>query len=679
MICGNCHKENKEGSTFCSYCGNKLDVQMNAYNQNAVNNTTVINNNSHTKNSYFSKGQWITICSLLLVVIVVGFFALMSSGIGKKRTIMMYIVGSNLEYESGIVTADLAAIDPNKIDLNKTNVILYTGGTKSWKNNYISNEENAIFELTKTGFKKVKTFDKRNMGDPETLSTFINYAVSNYKASHYNLVLYDHGGALDGAIYDDFTSDNLSLSDLRKAMDATPFKDSKKLDAVLFRTCLNGTLEVAKLFEPYSRYIVFSEEVSYGSSWSNVLSFINEVKLEDTGAEFGSKFLKSYSAQMNYIDGENTLGYTYSVVDLSKINNVVSELGKFIKGIDISINYDQISKARSQAYQYGVDSANYDTVDLYSFASSLSKYSKVSVEPLLKAINEAVVDNYSNLDDSKGLSIYFPYNGKNARIKYLDVYKGLDFSSDYSAFINNFYSAQTGAQSNKFSFAKSEMIENSDKEISIQLTPEQQSKYSSSKYILWKRNKDHPNYYQPIYISNDAILSEDGKLTTQIKNNLLIVETEEGKNPINLVHTKSGSLDTYTSGAILYDRAREALDKAWSRSATLYFSYDKDTAKVSVAKVSYDADERVEGTLLDLKRYTYMEMYLFIYKILDAKGNFTLDFESSPEYRGFGDDLDKVEFKRGTVSDVDGELYLVFVIYDTNGERYTSNLMKVGK
>lgn len=671
MICSNCNKENKDGSTFCSFCGSKLINNIPSTNDSAINNA----NYQNVKKPFSNKKELITF-GLIAVVLIAILSILFIPGKSRSRTIMMYIVGSNLESDAGIVTSELKSIDASKIDLTNTNVVIYTGGTKSWKNDFISNEENAIFELTSQGFKKVKTYSKENMGDAKTLSEFINYVYNNYKTGKYDLVFYDHGGALDGAVYDDFSLDNLSLSDFKTAMESSPFNKSNKLEAILFRTCLNGTLEVANLFSPYSEYIVFSEEISYGRGDENVLSFVNNLTLEDTGREFGYKFLDSYKRQMEHIDSFGTAGVTYSVVDLSKIDKVISELNKFTNGIDIKTNYNEISKVRASMYQYGNTSKTYDTVDLYSFVSKLSKYSSVDSKDLLDAINEAVIRNYTNLEESKGLSIYFPYNGKNSRVKYLNVYKGLDFADNYFSFIRSFYTAQNESKSNAFSFDKNEMVADSNDEITMQLTKDQHDKLSYAKYIVFKRNEEHPNYYQPIYISDDPVVSDDGVISTQIKNNLIYVKDKN--HLLNITHTKNGSYETFTTGAILYDKTLDVFDKAYNRSVDLYFDLKGSDVKPASAKVRYDADERVEGTLLDLDIYNYMETYLFIYKIFDDKGNFTLDFESSPEHTGVGGSLDELNFGKTSLKEVDGEFYVAFVLWDTNGERYNSNLMKVG-
>ena len=359
MICSKCGTNNSQESQFCTNCGSQLNNSN--INQSINVNNTTINNNDQTNNlktsnkSKFNKKQKIILGSFGLLIIVLLIFAISITGSSGTRTVMIYIVGSNLETDGEIITADLAAIKPENIDLSKTNILLYTGGTKKW-HNFISNEDNGIYKLESSGFKKLESQKQYNLGDPDTLANFIKYAYDNYKADKYDLILYNHGGAIDGAIYDDISNDNLSLQDMVNALDKSPFNENNKLDAVLFRTCLNGTIELANIFSPYAKYLIGSEEVSWGSKYSSVLGFLNNVTAKDNGLDFGTKFIESYELQMKAIDPFNSVKHTYSVIDLSKIDKVNKELDNYIKGLDLSKHYADIVKIRTNAYQYGQES-----------------------------------------------------------------------------------------------------------------------------------------------------------------------------------------------------------------------------------------------------------------------------------------------------------------------------------
>ena len=137
------------------------------------------------------------LCVITLLLAGVAIIICLDDNKIESRTIMVYMSGSNLETESGIATADLESIVPSSVDLNITNVVVYTGGTQKWHNNYASSTENSILKLTSDGFVKVQSDAQVNMGDASTFQTFLNYAYQNYKADRYDLIIYDHGlGAL---------------------------------------------------------------------------------------------------------------------------------------------------------------------------------------------------------------------------------------------------------------------------------------------------------------------------------------------------------------------------------------------------------------------------------------------------------------------------------------------------
>lgn len=696
MYCTKCGKANAEGAAFCSSCGQPLTAVNNqsampitpGFQSAPVGQSTPVVSNQVDSNTGLGKVQKGIILGLLLLVIVLlgtAVVTTLNGGTKKKdgsQTIMIYLDGSNLESEGSIVTAELDAINPDKIDLEKTHIILYTGGTTEW-HNFISNDENAIYELTEDGFEKVKTFDKDNMGSAKTLSTFLNYSYDNYKAGHYSLVLYDHGAAIYGAIFDDFTNDNLSLEEFSTALNGSPFNSKNKLDAVIFRTCLNGTLEVANTFKDYSEYITFSEEVTWGSSQTNILgNFLNGLDPSSNGLELGKKFIDAYKEQMKTIDPLDEKCTTYSIIDLSKIDKVNEELNKYIEGVDIKKNYSEISRLRNTMYQYGADASMYDTVDLYSLATKLEPYSSNKIDSLEKALNDAIIYNYSNHEKSNGLSVYFPYNGKdNEKKVMLQIYNNFDSLKNYRTFINSFNGAISGAQSYNFDFTKNETnVESSGKEITIQLTKEQQERYSSSTYILFQRDAEHPNYYRIIYNANDTKLSKDGKLTTNIGNNLVREVEKKGEVPatFTITYREKDGKSTRKSTGILYDYDKGMLGT--SAAINLNISYKGDEPIISGGE-KISRDQRLDGIAYDISKYTGLAIPAYEYKILDDKGNVlpTSEWESIPTQDVYLIKMKDLKLERFSLDKAKGEYYVLFNIIDINKEGKFSKLVKVGE
>ena len=57
-----------------------------------------------------------------------------AAGVGKKNmTIMVYMVGSDLESISGNASMDLSEMAESKADTRHNNIIIYTGGASAWQ------------------------------------------------------------------------------------------------------------------------------------------------------------------------------------------------------------------------------------------------------------------------------------------------------------------------------------------------------------------------------------------------------------------------------------------------------------------------------------------------------------------------------------------------------------------
>ena len=78
------------------------------------------------------------------------------------RTIMLYVVGSDLESEKGIASADINSIDYKNLSKD-VNVVMMLGGTEKWTLSYVDPEETSIYELNNSGMNKVDKQVLKNM------------------------------------------------------------------------------------------------------------------------------------------------------------------------------------------------------------------------------------------------------------------------------------------------------------------------------------------------------------------------------------------------------------------------------------------------------------------------------------------------------------------------------------
>lgn len=643
--------------------------------------------NQDTGLTSVKKAIIITLMSIIAVFLGVVAIILVNNK-DNSRTIMIYMSGNNLESNWGLATSDLEGIVPEKINLENTNVLLYTGGTKEWNNDFVSSNENAIFELTKNGFKKIKTYQKTNMGDSNTLSTFLNYSYDNYKTGRYDLIMWDHGSASMGTISDENTEDMLYLFEVGNALKNSRFNSNNKIETIVFRTCLNGTLEMASVLAPYADYMVASEELTRGQTGLNVLGFINNVNEKADGKQFGELFIKSYQEQMNTMNKGKISEYdsTYAIINLNNIKNLLTKMDSFFKEIDVNKNYNEISRVRSVMHQYAVDSGgqkDYDTIDLYELLDNLKIYSSTEAESLKTYLkNDVVVYNWSTNNHSNGLSIYFPYYGSDIyKTALRRIYDRIDSSKEYKQFINDF----TDIQNNKkgtasFSF-NNKTIEKDGKNFKIQLSKEEQDNFAKASYIVFRKESD--GYFTPIYVSKDTQLDKKGVLSTKIDNNLvmLVDEKTNEKNNILLMEIDSNSkYKEYTTNVML-ELIDPNIDVGDWRNDSGYAHIivdDKDNAyldKVYLSEQKEDGSIVSNSADVNLDNYTNIIFNTFRYNILDENGNYTTNWGSNPTKYGLEVSLE--EYHLETTSLKDGEYYCVFHIFDVYNNDYYTNLISV--
>ena len=702
MLCNKCGSQNPDTARFCENCGNALVTQV-VTTQVPVPQVSPVSTMKPATKAPIDIKKFIIVGLLLAIImmmLIICFIITKKDDVGDKpnevlsgsRTIMIYMVGSNLETDNAIASADLRGIKPEEIDMENVKVYLYTGGTEKW-HNFISSDENAIYELKSDGFSKVKTYEKEDMGDAETLATFLNYVYDASKTDLYNLVFYNHGGAIDGAIYDDFTNNNLSVGEMGDAFEKTPFKGDNKLDTILFRTCLNGTVEVADELDEYARYLIASEEVTNGYPQDSVFTFINELEVSDTGIDYGKKFIAKYEKYMDFIDPfAFSSTPMYSIIDLSKVDTIVDELDTFINGIDVKKNYSDIIKVRSNMYQYGFTVSafpNFDTVDLYSLIEGIDDYSTVSSDKLLASIKDAVVYNWSKfLKESNGLSVYFPYNGSRLEQNAMILeYNDMDFSNNYVTFVKQISNLKNSNQVSNFT--KTDLYDSDTKvekgEFKLELTPEQAKDFAEASYVVFEKQDN--NYYMPVYKSDNAYL-DGNTLKSDVTGNMLKIVTkyEEGgydKFWLQLFENTRTEKKIHKTGAVAFyfgdtnDFSNFKVD-----ALDIYIEYDEN-GKPYVGNVTTSVKDEETGTVkveyVKLEDYDYVQFTNFRYDILDENGNFTTEFESDPTKYLIEVDMKEDEFYYENVSLDSGDYYAVFYITDIYGNRVNSNLVSVNK
>jgi hypothetical protein len=273
-----------------------------------------------------------------------------------------------------------------------------------------------------------------NMGDSQTLVDFAHWAVINYPAKKYLLVIWNHGGgfrslnlAKDIAWDDTNGGDKITMPELEDALSMISAQIGKNIDLVGMDACLMAMTEVAYQIKDYADILVTSEESEPEGGWpyDTILSQLTS-NPSLTPTQLATNIVD------DYILVYPSIYVTQSAIDLSYMDTLASKLSNLALEImsDFSTPKYQYILAAASSQHYG----DYDFIDLYDFCNQVSIYSnnltvKNIALSIQQTLNSAVIKSgYSGVgvSRSRGLSIYFPY------YYYHNYYDYTNFTQDTS-------------------------------------------------------------------------------------------------------------------------------------------------------------------------------------------------------------------------------------------------------
>jgi hypothetical protein len=293
-----------------------------------------------------------------------------------------------------------------------------------------------------------------DMSDPNTLVDFATWAITNYPADKYVLIMSDHGMGWPGGWTDPMPpggaggqgiplgraiGDAMYLQDIDSALGV--IRDRTGVDAleiVGMDACLMGHAEVFAALAPHARYAVASQEVEPAVGWAYT-SFLGDLVQNPNmdGAELSRRIVDSYIvADQRVIDpqaraefvgarapsaealaAQLATGVTLAAADLSAMPAVIEALDDFALTIQ---NVDQRSVAQARNYAQSFTSIFGTSVppsyiDLAHFAAVLTQETgdpavRSATENLYGALDRLIVAEVSGQKrpGATGLSIYFP-------------------------------------------------------------------------------------------------------------------------------------------------------------------------------------------------------------------------------------------------------------------------------
>lgn len=336
----------------------------------------------------------------------------------QSWSIFVYICGSDLEDGSGEATSNMQAMLDSGND-ERVKFILETGGANEWQNELCSADVLQRLAIYNGEAEIVDEQPIANMGDSETLADFLRWGIETYPAENYGLILWNHGGgSLSGVCFDEkYDNDSLTLSAIDDALLSVNDMLDRNFEFVGFDACLMGTLETANMLASHAYYMYGSQEIESGLGWNYEAMgrYLMENPQAD-GADLGKAVADGYYAALADSEVEDEASATMSVIDLSKIDELVISFNTYAKALyDATADAGSLSDVIRRAVKvknYGGNnkSVGYtNMIDLGGFVDSCGDYAD-NTDLVADALKSAVIyeKNGANHTDASGLSVYYP-------------------------------------------------------------------------------------------------------------------------------------------------------------------------------------------------------------------------------------------------------------------------------
>lgn len=303
-----------------------------------------------------------------------------------------------------------------------------------------------------------------NMADGQTLVDFVTWAVENYPADKYMLIMSDHGMGWPGGWTDPdpagrdggsaplvsaLPNDALYLNELDAALakiQSTTAID--RFELIGLDACLMSQMEVYSMLQPYARYAVASEETEPGLGWAysaflSLLVYDPSTPVDQVAANIVETYIdqdeRVTDEQARYeflqqngnsggffgvsrisaaqLAGQLEQSVTLAAVNLDKFTELQNALNNFLYGLQ-GLDQRVVASARSYAQSYTSIFGSQvppSYIDLGHFVSLVAKKAgdattRQNATAVLQALQDVLVAERhgANKPGSTGIAIYFP-------------------------------------------------------------------------------------------------------------------------------------------------------------------------------------------------------------------------------------------------------------------------------
>ena len=346
-------------------------------------------------------------------------------------TIMIYMCGADLESDSGLATSDLKEILSVAGQPDDVNIIVETGGARSWKSTYgISAKYLERWHVKNKSLVKDTSLTKASMGLTSTFQSFLEWGLTEYPAEKTGVIMWNHGGAMTGVCFDENYSDNSLTNDEVKSAVSGAFNNlgrDDKLEFIGYDACLMQVQDVAEFNSQYFNYMIASEESESGYGW-DYDTWVDDLYGNQPTETILKAIVDGFIAD-NGGASKSSSDQTLSFLDLSKMDNYRTKWEALAGALKSKINSSKASSFRTlvnsaQSYA-GSDYQYYCIYDAKDFLNKLNSNSTFNpggsyISDCLSAFSSLVKYSVAQkgAGNSYGLCMFFATSSKASKSKY---------------------------------------------------------------------------------------------------------------------------------------------------------------------------------------------------------------------------------------------------------------------
>ncbi|HUE99930.1 MAG TPA: clostripain-related cysteine peptidase [Anaerolineales bacterium] len=306
---------------------------------------------------------------------------------------------------------------------------------------YLITQDNDLSSITSPVVESVGEVD---MGDPQTLINFVTWAIQNYPAKKYALVMSDHGGGWTGGFSDMSSASysDLSIPEIASSIEQILQNTGvDRFELIGFDACLMAQIEVFGSLYPYSNYMVASEEVEPGYGWSYA-AWLGQLAQNPAvdGSGLSQSIISTYVINDILLTGgrasseeiaqeESTT--TLSAIESARVPDVIGAMNQFVSAITL-LDQSLVAEARTYSRSYYSlfgEEVSPSFIDLGNFSQVLTTLTddpeiQQAAIQLQTAIASAVVaeKHGTNMSGSSGIAFHFPDS---------DLYYYTEYNADF--------------------------------------------------------------------------------------------------------------------------------------------------------------------------------------------------------------------------------------------------------